>query len=348
MGDSLAASVFSSNLHQHGTLFLFAMNGCMTGRTQRNQIAGIVVRFVLVNMMHMEFMSPSFALLSTKLARPFIAILNLLAKTFPVGCVSPFRNATLPRGVVGAGDGAAQQKRLGQSALWYAVILHCFCNGLTASNKHFRNFLYGMVLRYIKVLQYIPTAFLKQRMRGILSPFLPLLAINFCADEQWARFTEERLSVFARHAQVVTRCVLLPFLVFADPFYRCVTTALAQRRGAIRLIDGFAWPLVAGFYLRAVIVLMLFKQILHKAIGASKVRASFFVGWIVSRGELSPIVFTNCNLGLLVEHAKRLSSHVLASGKAMTFDYASNSTVAATELISKLKADGISPLSLGS
>ena len=88
MGDSLAASVFSSNLHQHGTLFLFAMHRAMTFLAKCNQVVGMIVLLVIVNMVNMQIPGNRAKRFFAKLARPSVTFSNRPTDFLPTSNVA--------------------------------------------------------------------------------------------------------------------------------------------------------------------------------------------------------------------------------------------------------------------
>lgn len=212
--DASLTSVRCSNLNQFRTNGFVAVNRRMASGTEGNQIVRMIVGFVLINMMHMQSMSPSLALFLAKLTSPFVSIFNLLAKTLPVGRVIPLGNATFPCRIIRSRSCAACKQGLASCTSGNASFLHGLNNRSAVNANLLGDFFYGANFSHVFVVQPI----------RIVIIFL------------WS---------------IVTWSIFLPKAIFAYPFCLSTTTTGTQGCGRIRLIDGFAGSALAGFGLTA-------------------------------------------------------------------------------------------------
>lgn len=278
----LAAGIPHSNFHQHGALFLFAMNGCMTLPTQADQVVRMIVHFILVYVMHMQPVSPMATAQTTKLARPLVSIFDLLAQAFPVRRIVPFGYAALPRGIVGTHTGAAQDKRFLRGTNGDAVVAqgNTYCSG--ANHQNVGYFIHRMLLDGIQLRQ--------------------SLLINFdgaCIQGGWTRTGIKANAIVARlhslalHSTVMAFGISQPLAIFAYPLYGLAATASAQRSRAARLVDRLAGTTFACLGISASWIIMFFEQVSDVTRGAIKRNGDFFVGRIKTSGLTSPVVITD-------------------------------------------------------
>lgn len=314
------------------------MNGSMATAAQRNQVVRVIVGLILVDVMHMQLVSPMFSLFAAKLARPFVAILNLFAKTFPIGSVVPFGNTALPCWIVCAGNGATRDKRFGQGTLGYAMIRQCprYCSDIR--NKHGGDLFGGVNFGHIQVYQNVLAENLKQWMDFSLKFFVGGFSLNddfvmrLCGTE----FLEIRLCNLALYADVVTGRIFAPLTFPAYPLRWSATATCTQGRWAIWLIDRFAGAMVARLCISARLVAIATQQVPNLCSRAIKCVSNFFVRRVIPRIQPSPIVFANGYLGFLIKHTKGLARHIWARCYAMSLEYVANGRIAATITDTKL------------
>ena len=60
------------------------MDGMMTSGTERDEIMGMVVGLIFVNMMDVEIIAPAVTLFTAKLTRPVITIFDCFCDGLPV------------------------------------------------------------------------------------------------------------------------------------------------------------------------------------------------------------------------------------------------------------------------
>lgn len=238
-----------------------AMGFVVTFGTQGNQVVGMIVKFVSVNMMHMQVNAPTFALFAAILASPFVAVLNLLAQTLPVRRVVPFGNTAFPCGIVGATYRAAQNKGFRQAAPLDAKLFHRLNNGRSIDTKLRGNFIDGS--HFVNILG-------AQPVRIMVKLF----------------------------GAVMTRCIFLPKLIFTNPLNRRTAAARAQGCGAIWLIDGFAGATLASLGICATFIAVLLEEIANMRGRTAKRGSNLFVGRVVPAWKASPVVVADSLFGL--------------------------------------------------
>lgn len=208
--------------------------------TKRNQIVGMIVCLVPVDVMHMQLVLPSLALFPAKLTRPFIPVLDLLAQTLPVGGVFPFGDAPLPRRIVDTRRCASQNKGLACCPPSNAKFIHHLDDGAHINAKLVGNF--GNCALFVAVLQ---------------------------AQPVWV--------VIQHFGAIVARCISLPFTVLAHPAHWLTATASAQRRRARRLVSGLARTMVTRLRLCARSVPVLLEHVADMPGRAPQSRANFSI-----------------------------------------------------------------------
>lgn len=301
-------SVGDGNSNQLGTNGFGAVDGRVTSRTKGNQIMGMVVRFVLVNMMHMQSVSPSFALFIAKLARPFIAVFDLLTKTLPVWRIGPFSNATLPGRIVGARDRAARDKSLRCVADFHSELLHY------PTNRPWRDVELSGDLRLRSVLFVV---FALQPFGIMVDTFRKLVSADVLALMTY---------VFRRWQQLTT-------------------SASTERRWASWFVDRSTWAALASFRIAPALVAMTLEQHRHLIAGATKSLSGFIVGWVVSCREPCPVVFADGKLCCFIKHARGLSALVVSHFNAIAPDNTSDYVV--TTPVFSSKFDGSRQITIG-
>ena len=253
---SSAARVIGCNCSKVFANAVVAVDGMMAGRAERNQIARMVVSLILVDMVYMQLVSPALALLTTKLARPIVAIFGLPAEAFPVRRIIPVCNASFPGSIVGSAGRAANSKGFGGCSAWDAMPAKGLGNRGRIDRKLIGYFLQCATLANVFLAQPI------RIMIGLL----------------WS---------------VMAKCILPPMTVFAYPFDRVTTSASATRGLAVWLVDWLAGAMLAGFRLRPTFVFVFFQKIPYVCWRALKTFRYFLVRRIVARSRPHPVVITD-------------------------------------------------------
>lgn len=227
----------------------------MAFNAKRNQIVGMVVPLVPVDMMHVQFVPPSLALLPAKLASPFVPVLDLLAQTFPVRSVFPFGDAAFPCRIVGPYGSATRHQGFTCAATGNAALFHGLDDGADFHAK------------------------LSCDLRKCALLFNVLGAQPFCV-------------VIRLLGTVMALGVLLPTFVAGVPCNGSAATARAQRSLAAG-IGSLARAMLTRFGLGTRLVVMLFQHVTDMTGRAIENGGDFLVRRVKAVGLASPVVIAD-------------------------------------------------------
>lgn len=174
----------------------------------------------------MKMNTPTCATFPAVLARPLVAVFDVLTDAFPVWCVFPFGDAALPCGILFAADTATPNQGFregaGSDSRFTYGLRDCGCTHTKLSS----NLVDGAQLLDI--------------------------------------FNTQPFGIMAQHlGAIVSRCVLRPTALFANPRHRSPTPTSTQRCGAGGLIDWFARAVLTCFGLSAGNPMMFLEQVAH-------------------------------------------------------------------------------------
>jgi hypothetical protein len=267
-----------------------------------NQIIGMVVQFVAVDVMNVKMYTPMLAALATMLACPLIAILDCFADALPVGGILPFGHAALPCGILFASGTSAQNERFRQGTNAYPVEFQGALDSGWADLKNVRDLRYRMVLFGVKPVQLLA-----------VNSFVQWMKINrACSRRSWPElmvwayrvrlacvWSVCRLNNLAMQAAVMALSVFEPSVIRYVPFNTLPTSASTQgSRFSWRRManDGLAWPMFSRLGVGPARLFIALEDQLNQWARAAEMLRCLAIRWVVTSVKTRPVVGANLQL----------------------------------------------------